>query len=171
MIRQKGFEELTNLEYIQLQEFRKLKEYTRLKNNELSFEKGYTKNDLLWNIYNQQKDTYTRKKDYIMASVVYNRMYELLKKEKKYDKALDFMICCLYLRVYDNCLYERHIKKFIKALETLLKKNNIDITIFDNRYRFIVEGIKMPIQTYLPYLYNEDRVNMFQQKINEFLST
>ena len=54
----KGFEELTNLEYNQLQVIRKLKEYSRLKNNELSFEKGYTKNDILWSIYNKQKDIY-----------------------------------------------------------------------------------------------------------------
>ena len=85
----------TNKEYNELQVFNKVKEYKRLKQNELSFEKGYDKNDILWNIYNQQKDIYIRKKDYIMASVVYNYMYEILKKEKRYKEALDFFICCL----------------------------------------------------------------------------
>ena len=167
----KGFEELTNLEYGQLQTFRKLKEYTKLKSNELSFEKGYNKYDILWYIYNNQKEVYIRKKDYMMASVVYNRMHELLKKEKKYDQSLDFMICCLYLRVYDNYFYTRHLTKFIKELKALLKKNNINIEIFENRYNFIIEEIKLPIQKYLPYLYNEEKMNIFQQKINEFLNT
>lgn len=167
----KGFEELTNLEYSQLQVFKKLKEYTRLKNNELSFEKGYNKYDILWNIYNQQKDIYIRKKDYMMASVVYNRMYELLKKEKKYNMSLNYIICCLYLRVYDNYLYERHLLKFIPDLKKLLHKNNIDIEIFEQRYKFIIEQMKLPIKTYLPFLYEDDKMNMFQQKINQFLGT
>lgn len=165
----KDFEELTNLEYSQLQAFRKLKEYTRLKNNEFSFDKGYNKYDILWNIYNQQKDIYLSKKDYVMASVVYNRMYELLRKEKEYDKALDFLICCLYLRVYDNCFYERHLVKFMKELKTLLKRNKINIEEFEIRCKFITEYIKIPIQTYLPHWYEFEKVNMFQRKINEFL--
>lgn len=165
------FKELTNTEYTQLKVFHKIKEYKKLKNNELSSENGYDKNDILWTIYNEQKDIYIRKKDYVMASVVYNCMYELLKKEKKYDQALEFMICCLYLRVYDNYLYERHLKKFMKELKDILKKNDIDVNIYANRYDFIINQIKIPIQKYLSYLYNEEKVNIFQQKINQFLST
>lgn len=164
------FKELTNEEYKQLKVFKKLKEYDRLKNNGLSFEKGYTKNDILWNIYNQQKDIYIRKKDYIMASVVYNRMYELLKKEKRYKESLEFLICCLYLRVFDSYLYERHLLKFMKNLQFLLKKNNIDVEIFEDRYNFINEDIKVPIQIYLPYLYDDKKINIFQQVINKFLN-
>lgn len=161
----------TNKEYNELQVFNKVKEYKRLKQNELSFEKGYDKNDILWNIYNQQKDIYIRKKDYIMASVVYNYMYEILKKEKRYKEALDFFICCLYLRVYDNYLYERHLLKFMKALKKILNKNNIDITNFQHRYKFIVEDIKTIIKKYLLFLYDDSKINIFQQKTNEFLST
>lgn len=167
----KKFKELTNEEYEQLKVFKKLKEYNRLKNNELSLEKGYTKNDVLWNIYNQQKDIYIRRKDYIMASVVYNCIYKLLKKEKKHIRALDFMICCLYLRVYDNYLYEKHLMKFIKELKLLLKRNNMDITKFDDRHKFISENIELSIQTNLPYLYDADKVNILKRKINEFLNT
>ena len=167
----KGFEELTNLEYTQLQMFRKLKEYTRLKNNELAFEKGYSKYDVLWNIYNQQKDTYFKRQDYIMVSVVYNRMYELLRKEKRYDKALEFMICCLYTRIYDNYLYERHLLKFMKELNSLLRKNKIDIKNFEQRQDFIVKEIKSIVQKYLPCLYNEEKVTILEEKINKFLNT
>lgn len=167
----KGYEELTNSEYRQLKVFRKIKEYSRLKNNELSFEKGYNKYDILWSIYNNQKEIYIKKKDYMMTSVVYNCMYELLKKEKKYQESLSLMICCLYLRVYDNYLYERHLLKFMKDLQYLLKKNNIDITDFQSRYKFIMEDLKIPIEKYLSFLYNDNKVNIFQQKINEFLST
>lgn len=171
MEKRKGYEELTNLEYTQLQVFHKLGEYKRIKNTELLFEKGYTKYDILWLIYNQQKDIYLKKKDYIMASIVYNRMFEVLKKEKKYKQALEFLICCLYLRVYDNFLYERHLLKFVKELKNILKKNNININIFEDRYDFIINQIKNPIKKYLPYIYNEEKMNIFQQKINQFLST
>lgn len=170
MEKKQGYEELTNLEYSQLQVFNKLKEYKRIKNNELMFEKGYTKYDVLWFIYNKQKDIYLKKKDYIMASVVYNRMYEILKKEKKYNQALDFLLCCLYLRVYDNFLYEKHLIKFMKELKSILRKNNINIDIVENRYNFMVNQIKITIKKYLLYLYNDEKINIFQQKINEFLS-
>ena len=106
-----------------------------------------------------------------MASVVYNRMYEILKKEKNYYKSLEYLICCLYLRVYDNCFYERNLLKFMKDLKYILERNNSNIEIFENRYNFIVEEIKIPIKTYLPFLYKDDKINMFQQKINEFLAT
>lgn len=171
MKKKNEYEELTNLEYSQLKVFHKLEEYKRIKNNELKFEKGYTKYDILWFIYNKQKDIYLNKKDYTMVSVVYNRMYEILKKEKKYNQALDFLLCCLYLRVYDNILYERHLVKFIKELKSILKKNNINIDIFDDRYNFIINQIKISIKKYLLYLYDDKKINIFQQKINEFLST
>lgn len=167
----KDYQDLTETEYTQLKVFHKINEYKKLKNNELSFEKGYTKNDILWHIYDQQKDTYIQRKDYIMASVVYNRMYELLKKEKRFQKALDCIICCLYLRVYDNNDYERHLKKFMKDLNVILKKNGIDIDNFNTRYEFIIKDIKVQIKLYLPYLYNDEKINIFQQKINEFLDT
>ena len=170
MKKKKEYDELTNLEYSQLQVFHKLEEYKRIKNNELMFEKGYTKYDVLWLIYNKQKDIYLNKKDYTMASVVYNRMYEILKKEKKYNQALDFLLCCLYLRVYDNFLYGRHLIKFMKELKSILKKNNINIDIFENKYNFIVKQTKNTIKKYLLYLYDDEKINIFQQKINEFLS-
>lgn len=163
-------EELTNLEYSQLKVFHKLEEYKRIKNSELMFEEGYTKYDVLWVIYNKQKDIYLKKKDYTMAGVVYNRMYEILKKEKKYNQALDFLLCCLYLKVYDNFLYERHLVKFMKELKDLLKKDNINIAIFDDKYNFIVNQIKISIKKYLFDLYDDEKINIFQQKINEFLS-
>lgn len=173
------FVELTDGEYSQLQVFRKVNEYKQLKHNELSFEKGYKKNDILWSIYNTQTLEYLNKKDYVMASVVYNNMYSLLYSEKRYEKALDFLICCLYMRVYeilpndgiiyDTDCYKRHLKKYMKDLRNTLKKNNIDIEIFDNRNKFISEDVKVSIQTYLPHWCEFEKVNKFQQKINEAL--
>lgn len=175
----KEFAELTDAEYSQLQVFHKVNEYKRLKHNELSFEKGYFKNDVLWSIYNTQTLEYLNKKDYVMASVVYNNMYSLLYSEKRYEKALDFLICCLYMRVYeilpsdgiiyDTDCYKRHLKKYMKDLRNTLKKNNINIEIFDNRNKFISEDLKVSIQTYLPHWCEFEKVNKFQQKINEFL--
>lgn len=173
------FAELTDGEYSQLQIFHKVNEYKRLKHNELSFEKGYKKNDILWSIYNKQSLEYLNRKNYVMASVVYSNMYELLYKEKRYEKALDFLICCLYMRVYEilpsdgvicytDC-YERHLKKYMNSLRNLLKKNDINIEIFENRYEFITEFIKVPIQMNLPHWYEFEKVNKFQQKVNQFL--
>lgn len=175
------FAELTDEEYRQLQIFHKVNKYKQLKHNELSFEKGYMKNDILWSIYNMQTLEYLNKKDYIMASVVYSEMYNLLYSEKRYEKALEFLICCLYMRVYEilpsdgivcytDC-YERHLTKYMKDLRNVLKKNDIDIEIFDNRYKFIIEYIKVPIQMYLPHWYDFEKVSKFQQKINQFLDT
>ena len=175
------FIELTDAEYSLLQTFHKINKYKELKHNELSFEKGYKKNDILWSIYNMQTLEYLNKKDYVMASVVYDNMHNLLYKEKKYEKALDFLICCLYMRVYeilpsdgiicDTDCYERHLKKYMGGLRDVLKKNDMDIQIFDNRYKFITEYIKTPIQSYLPYWYEFEKVNKFQEKINHFLDT
>ena len=164
-----------------MQIFHKVNKYKQLKHNELSFEKGYMKNDILWSIYNMQTLEYLNKKDYIMASVVYSEMYNLLYSEKRYEKALEFLICCLYMRVYEilpsdgivcytDC-YERHLTKYMKDLRNVLKKNDIDIEIFDNRYKFIIEYIKVPIQMYLPHWYDFEKVSKFQQKINQFLDT
>ena len=57
----------------------------------------------------------------------------------------------------------------MKDLRNTLKKNNIDIEIFDNRNKFISEDVKVSIQTYLPHWCEFEKVNKFQQKINEAL--
>lgn len=173
------FTELTDNEYSLLQTFHKVNKYKELKHNELSLGKGYKKNDILWSIYNMQALEYLNKKDYIMASVVYDNMHNLLYSEKRYEKALEFLVCCLYMRVYeilpsdgiicDTDCYERHLKKYMKKLRDILQKNDMNIEIFDNRYKFITEYIKVPIQMYLPHWYEFEKVNKFQQKINEFL--
>lgn len=173
------FEELTDSEYKQLQVFGKVSEYKRLKHNELSFEKGYKKNDILWSIYNMQTLEYLNKKDYVMASIVYYNMYILLYNEESYEKSLDFLICCLYMREYeilqdDENIYNKdwygiHLKKYMKELRDILEKNSMSIEKFDNRYKFITEYIKVPIQMYLLHWYEFEKVNKFQQKINELL--
>ena len=145
-MKHKDFEELTNLEYRQLQVFHKLNEYKRLKSNELSFDKGYSKNDILWSIYNEQKDVYIRKKDYAMAGVVYKRMYELLYREKKYEKALEYLICFTYLRT--------DLTYFNSEKTKLEKKGNVALTS---------EIIKSSISTYLPSAYDEFEVSWFQE--------
>ena len=50
------FTELTDYEYEFLEELGQIQEYARLKKYEISFEKGYNKNDVLWSIYNVQKE-------------------------------------------------------------------------------------------------------------------
>lgn len=173
------FAELTDEEYSLLQTFHKVNKYKELRHNELSFEKGYKKNDILWSIYNRQALEYLNKKDYIMVGVVYDNMHNLLCSEKKYEKALEFLICCLYMRVYevlpsdgnmfDTDCYEIHLKKYMKELKNILQKNDMNIEIFDNRNKFITEYIKVPIQTYLPHWYKFEKVNKFQQEINKLL--
>ena len=71
--------------------------------------------------------------------------------------------------IYNTDCYERHLKKYMKDLKDILKKNDVDIEIFDNRYNFITEYIKEPIHKYLSNWYEFEKVNKFQQKVNQFL--
>lgn len=176
------FEELTDTEYTQLQVFNKLNEYKRLKHNELSFEKGYKKNDILWGIYNMQKDIYIRQKDYAMVSVVYDCMCDILDEQERYEQEIHFLICCMYFAVYEilpndgnikniDC-YERSIGNYCKHLNNLLIKCNKNINDFDFRYNFITNDIKRILEHYVPKIFLEfEKINKFQEKINKLLDT
>lgn len=183
----KDFEELTDSEYTQLQVFNKVNEYKRLRQNELTIEKGYSKNDVLWSIYNKQNLIYFSKRDYDMASIVYMRMYELLYSEKKYDNALHYFICALYLSIYNILpedgllfkenttiggvnLYERRLNKHINPLKKLLKLCDKDIDNFDIRYDFFIKKIPEIIKDYLPSISNNSmKVNAYIQIINTMI--
>lgn len=178
----KEFEELTDREYNQLQVFHKVNEYKRLKHNELSFEKGYTKNDILWSIYNMQKDIYIKQKDYDMLGVVYNNMYDILKQQEKYEQQIHFLICCMFFKVYkmlpddgiigDIDYYERHMKNYCKTIKRLMKSCNKDIEEFKIENDFVTNDIKRILEHYVPKtLLQFDKINKFQQKINKFLNT
>lgn len=142
------FKELTNLEYKQLSVFKKLSKYKQLKHNELSFDKGYSKNDVLWAIYNEQKDVYIRKKDYVMVSVVYQRMYELLCKEKNYKDALNYLICYTYLR-NDLDFFDKEFFKINKKYEVTLTS----------------EFINSCISKYLGNIYDDFKVSWLKENI------
>lgn len=176
----KEFKELTNKEYKQLQVFNKVNEYKRLKHNKLSFEKRLTKYDILWSIYNKQKDIYIRQKDYVMAGVVYDKMCDILEQQEKYEQEIHFLICCMYLKVYemlpsdgiigDTDYYTRHIQQHCKNLKKIMKKCNKDINNFDIRYNFITNDIKRILEHYISKIFLDfKKVNKFQQKINKFL--
>lgn len=175
----KAFVELTNAEYDELVMFHKVKKYRELRYGELSFEKGYTKNDILWSIYNMQSLEYLNKKDYVMVSIVYDDMYSLLNNEKRYKQALDYLICCLYMRVYEvlpreenvcgTDYYRIQLKKYMKQLRNLLEKNKVNIIKFESRNDFITEYIQNAIKKHLSYWYEIEKVNKFQKKINEVL--
>lgn len=174
------FAELTDVEYSQLQVFHKVNEYKRLKNNELSFEKGYTKNDILWSIYNRQKNIYIKQRDYVMVGVVYERMCDILDEQKRYEQETHFLICCMYFKVYemlpsdgsigDTDYYERHMKKHCKYIKKLMKNCNKDINNFDIKHNFITNEIQRILQHYIPTIFLDyEKLSKFQQKINEFL--
>lgn len=176
------FEELTDAEYKQLQVFHKVNEYKRLKHNELSFDKGYRKNDILWFICNKQKDIYIYQKDYDMVGIVYNWMCNILDEEEKYEQEIQFLICCMYFKSYtilpsDIILdgvdyYESRMKKHCKYIKKLMKKCNKDINDFNIRDNFITSDIKIVLEHYIPNVFLDfEKVNMFQRKINEFLDT
>lgn len=178
----KEFEELTDAEYSQLQVFHKVNEYKRLKHDELSFDKGYTKNDILWSIYNKQKDIYIRQKDYIMVGVVYDCMCDILNEQSKYEQEIHFTICCMYFRVYemlpsdgiigDTDYYSRHMKKYCKRIKKLMKNCNKDIKDFNVRHNFVIVDIKKILEHYIPKIFLEfEKVNKFQQKVNQFIDT
>lgn len=176
----KEYEELADAEYKQLQAFHKVNEYKRLKHNELSFEKGYTKNDILWSIYNRQKDIYIRQKDYIMVGVVYDCMCNILDKQEKYEQEIHFLICCMYFKVYEMLpsdgiiggtdYYERHMKKYCNTIRKSIKRYSENFKNIDLRY--ITNNIKRILEYYVPSVFLEiEKVNKFQEKLNNFLDT
>ena len=178
----KEFEELTDTEYKQLQVFHKVNEYKRLKHNELAFEKGYSKNDILWSIYNKQKDIYIRQKDYTMVGVVYDCMSDIVDKEKRYEQEIHFLICCMYFKSYEILpndaiidsvdYYESRIKKHCQYLKKLMKKCNKDIDDFNIRHNFITNEIEKILQHYVPKIFLDyEKISKFQIKINEFIDT
>lgn len=164
----KDYEELTVGEYNQLKVFGKLKQYKDLKTNEFSFDKGYSKNDILWTIYNEQKDTYILKKDYVMAGVVFNRMHELLYKEKKYIESLHFLLCYAYIITFGhfdyisknslnidisnlNLLSNRLMKDFEYIKEKINQINKNCDFVLDRE-------IVTAVSTYLRNFYNENNI-------------
>ena len=178
----KEFAELTDGEYGQLQVFHKINEYKRLKNNELSFEKGYAKNDILWSIYNTQILEYLHKKDYVKVGVVYDCMCDILDEEEKYKQEIDFLVCSMYFKVYEMLpsdgiignidYYESRIKKHCKTLKKTMKNCNQNIEDFNVRYNFIINEIKKILEHYIQNVFLDfEKISMFQQKINKFLDT
>ncbi len=168
----KEFEELSDLEYKQLQVFGKVERYKTLKHNELAFTKGYSKYDILWSIYNEQKDIYIRQKDYTMAGVVYERMSETLEKEGKYEQATQFLICCMYLKAYEALPhYETSLKKYCDYnLKKLLEKCNKDINDYWTRVNFITKDINKILKHYIPQkLLDIDKISKFRVQVNQFL--
>lgn len=129
------FQDLTNAEYNQLKVFQKLDEYKILKQNNLSYDKGYSKYDILWSIYDDVALKYS-KKDFVMCSIAYHRMSELVYKEKKYKYALELLIVALYYHIldfynYDKNLYERHIQKYHTLLTKYITSCNLAISNID----------------------------------------
>lgn len=176
------FAELTDIEYKQLQVFHKVNEYKRLKHNELSFDKGYRKNDILWSIYNEQKNVYIRQKDYAMTGVVYDGMCDILDQQGKYEQEIHFLICSMYFKVYEMLLsdgivgnidyYESRMKRGCKTIKKIMKKCKKDISNFDIRHNFIMNDIKRILEHYISKVFLEDeKVSKFQEKINKFLDS
>lgn len=144
------FHDLTNNEYIQLKVFNKLEKYAELKNGNLSYDKGYTKYDILWSIYNSvilENAT----KDFGLCSIAYRRMSEQVYKEKKYKYALELLIVSLYYHIrefydYDINLYERHIKKLHPILTKYINSCQLYFSNIDELSTYFNNAIKR----YLP---------------------
>lgn len=154
--------DLTQLDLKQLQAINKLSTYKRIRKENSNF----SKNDALWAIYNDMQMKYITKKDYDMARVMYNRMYEILYQENRCEQSLYFLICYLYLRLYpmmpsDFILCgvdysQKHIDFFNKELRKISKK-----------YDFYLneELVETSLKKYLYTLYDLEKVNCFKNKI------
>lgn len=164
------YKDLTNSEYRQLQVFNKLDRYSELKLGNLSYDKGYTKYDILWSIYNDiilENAT----KDLGLCSIAYRRMSEQVYKEKKYKYALELLIVSLYYHIkefydYDINLYERHIKKLHPILTKYINScqlyfSNIDelSTYFNNAIKRYIPNKQSKIISLLINNYWEDYKN------------
>ncbi len=160
------FKELTNYEYDYLIELGQTNEYIRLKNNDLSFSKGYSKNDILWAIYNVQKDVMISKRKFEEASIIYDRMFSLLFDENKYKDALIFLLCSSYLEGY-NIIIENEetepedmkqwfyinisiMQRKVSIIEKethIIKNNGIDWLVSNSIDKYLKKISKEPIRS------------------------
>lgn len=155
-------EELTKLDLKQLQAINKVSAYKKI----LKENPNFSKNDALWYIYNDMQIKYITKKDYDMAYIMYKRMYEILYKENKYEQALYFIICYLYLRLYtimpsDFMLFDvdysqKHVDYFNKELKKINKKYAFNLN---------EELIDFSLKKYLYTLYDFEKVSCFKNRI------
>jgi len=160
------FKELTNYEYDYLIELGQTNEYIRLKNNDLSFSKGYSKNDILWAIYNVQKDVMISKRKFEEASIIYDRMFSLLFDENKYKDALIFLLCSSYLEGYNTIIENEEtepedmkqwfyinisiMQRKVSIIEKethIIKNNGIDWLVSNSIDKYLKKISKEPIRS------------------------
>lgn len=172
------FAELTDYEYGFLKELGQTEEYIKLKNNELSFKKGYRKNDILWAIYNIQKDKLIRNKQYGKASIIYDQMFRICFNEKRYLDSLMFLLCSSYLEGYNAikeyeeedpyemqewfCINLSDIERRVKIIEentSVIKNNSIDWLISNSIDKYLITINKEPIRS------------AFKDKLSKIFST
>lgn len=81
--------------------------------------------------------TYIKDGDYELASTVYDRIFEKLKKENQYKKAIEILICAMYLRIYsmlpsdgilyDMDYYEKHLSRLRKYIKKIPKEERAKV--------------------------------------------
>lgn len=154
--------DLTKLDLRQLQAINRISNYKKIRKENPNF----SKNDSLWAIYDDIKNRYLYKKDYIMAGIIYARMYEILFSEKHYEQSLIFLICCLYLKLYSMMpsdfmlcgvdYSEKHIKYFYKEIKKISKHYNFCLseTLID-----------YSLKKYLTLIYDCEKVDCFKKRI------
>lgn len=168
------FKELTNYEYDYLNELGQINEYIRLKHNELSFANGYSKNDILWAIYNVQKDVLVSKRKFEEASGVYDKMFTLLFDENKYEEALIFLICSSYLEGYNTIieLEENNPEEMTQWFYINISVMQRKVTIIEEQTHIIENKgidwiISNSIDKYLKKVSKEPIKSSFISKLNE----
>lgn len=154
---------LTKKEYNQLQVFNKLDDFNKIYKELQSKNSSYTKDDVLWSVYNIAKLEYETKKDTVMLSVVLDRMTDILLKRKDYNTALKVFSSSLYLILFnydkERNIFNLHLnKRRIKKLNKILKHTN-------TTYQDLYENFDTYIKAYVPYFYNEIKVSNILKEI------
>lgn len=164
----KLLEELTNEELKYLQNLNAINKYITTYEQLQKTNNRFTKNDVLWSLYNDLKLEFENKQDLILLSIVLNRQADILTTEQKYNSAVELYSCSIYLLIYNYNelreinLFKRHFNnKRKRILKNLLNNSNINL----NEYQKVFVA---SILENIPKFYDENKVtNISNRIVNE----
>lgn len=139
---------------------------------------NFTKNDILWSIYDDLKNNYLMNNDFFNCFLTYKQMANQLYEEKKFEQAIQFLILALYVRIYEigqeciesgfssDMMYERHLSKYHKDLKKYMKKANIKISDTDS----MCDLVGKIINIYIPNLSDDFWIYWLSFKYIDYIS-
>lgn len=122
---------------------------------------------------------YIQTNDYVGLSICYENAFKQFYNQREYLKALEIKISSIYLKHYDELkesdiwneesCYIEDISTYSNKLKELLKKVNIHIDDFEERYEFMINQLPTIIEKYVFFLSDFDIINSYRANLNKYL--